>query len=99
MHTGQFELTNYKKLPKLLFRGWRREEFCVLVQSQGYFATDGQSVSQSVLALNPCGTHDQDTCGFACRGAFSLSRERFCHVMSQSLSVLAIHTYLHFEFL
>jgi hypothetical protein len=77
----------------------------VRVKSQNYFATDGQSVSQSILALSPSETHDQIlvvvgqlrfclSWGVLSHDGTNLSRNK-----TQSLSMLAKYTYVHFEFL
>jgi hypothetical protein len=66
--------------------------------------TVGQSVSQSWLRA-PLGDSwsdfgcSQDSFGFVYCVTFSLMIGWVCHVMgSQSLSVLLLHTYVHFEF-
>jgi hypothetical protein len=78
-----------------------------LLVASSYFATDGrsvsQSVSQSVLALSPSGTRDQilavvKTVAVLSWGVLPDDRTGLSCNRSQSLSVLAIHTYVHFVF-
>jgi len=64
--------------------------------------TDSQSVSQSVLALSPSGTHDQilavvnTVAALLSRGVFPDGRTGLSCNRSQYLSVLV--TYVHFNF-